>query len=220
MVMVMVMGKFKHLLSQLKAIVAALSIFLVLPNGTIAFEATQGTSLPAPPTDTPAPAILINDNAKRFPSDVCFHRIGPNLEKELERFMVRLPSSFEKDGETFDWRIGNEAGATYWTWKPLDGLRHQMVLYFPALDLMIKTLVSSTIFGWSDSPAFENGDQWVSDLSLVFVDETTNEGLRIAYWSRPDGNKDEMGRTLPKNENRNVRIRMIERGSPDCRMGG
>jgi hypothetical protein len=216
----MIMGRRIIHRKNFRALGAAIAFLVALPYTANCFEATRGSGAAELPADRPAPVVAVEDNTKRISADVCFHRIGPNLEKQLERFMVRLSEPYQKSGETFEWRIGNESGATYWSWAALDGFRHQMTLYFPALDLMIKTTVSSTIYAWSDGPAFEQGDHWVGDLLLTFVDETTNEGLRVAYWSRADGNKDEMGRTLPKFENRNVGLKMIERGTSDCRMGG
>lgn len=201
--------------TKLRALGAALAVVAFMPCGVFAFEAKRGTG--AMPSIDPAISISINDGKKPIPEiDYCFGPIEPNLEEVLEKskMMLRLPVPYEKNGQAFRWQIGNEAGATYWDRKPLGEERHQITLYIAALDLMLKFPATTIRTAWSrDSALQDKGHEWLSDLSLAFLDQPKNEVLTLLYNSQRVRTEIDASKALVTAQNRNTRIEKIDRGT-------
>jgi hypothetical protein len=176
------------------------------------------------------PEILLDDDPKRVTGPAaCATPIRPDLETWLEenKLMVRLPAPFQKNGQSFEWRIGNKDGTTYWHRMPLDDGRSEISMYVPTEGLQFKIVAAFMTIYWSKGEVItidpeeykQYGEALLStmDLQMTFADKLNQEQLTTYYMSKLMRNVGQGNwRAVLDDSNRNIWIRYFMKAKVQC----
>jgi hypothetical protein len=174
--------------------------------------------------------LLLDDDPQRGAAGPvsCSSSIRPDFEVWLEanKFMFRLAEPFLKNGQSFEWRIGNRDGTTYWHRRQLGDGRSEISIYVPSEGLQLKLVAAYMTVNWAriekitiDPDEYRTyGEALLStpDLMLNLADSLNGEQLTIYYTSMLVGLEKGNWRTTIDKANRNIWISRIMKAAVRC----